>query len=239
MLSHRSWTAESELRLIMALFFGLAAVGLVGELTRWMTAGLPEATGQLVTGSIGTLVMHAYVFGLVGWFVRANQSTWRSAFGFAHGPVLRKTLLGIVALPLVLPLTLGLQWASYQVLLWRGVEVVPQPAIKMLASAGEFWQRALLGLQTIVTAPLAEELLFRGILFVAVRQAGYPRLAFWGVAALFGLSHGNLLTFVPLVFFGLVLAWLYEHTDNLLTPIAAHAAFNAANFAWLLIDGGQ
>jgi membrane protease YdiL (CAAX protease family) len=42
-------------------------------------------------------------------------------------------------------------------------------------------------------------------------------------------------TFVPLVVLALVLTALYERTDNLLAPVAAHVLFNALNFAELLV----
>jgi CAAX protease family protein len=84
-----------------------------------------------------------------------------------------------------------------------------------------------------VLAPVAEEMLFRGILYPAVKQAGFPRLALWGTALLFAAVHQNLVTFVPLTVLALALAWLYERTDNLWAPITAHAMFNAMNFVIL------
>ena len=65
----------------------------------------------------------------------------------------------------------------------------------------------------------------------AVKAAGFPRLALWGTALFFALIHFNLATFLPLLLLALVLTWLYEKTGNLLAPIAAHAAFNALQFA--------
>jgi hypothetical protein len=116
------------------------------------------------------------------------------------------------------------------------VVVEPQSAVKLLEEARLPWQLAVMGLQTVITAPLVEEVLFRGLLYVSVKQAGHPRIALWGVAVLFGLSHGHLPTLVPLTLFGLILTWLYERTNNLLAPIAAHAGFNAVNFGLLLLD---
>ena len=42
---------------------------------------------------------------------------------------------------------------------------------------------------------------------------------------------------VPLVFLAVVLAFLYESSDSLLTPIATHSMFNAANFFYLVFHG--
>ena len=40
---------------------------------------------------------------------------------------------------------------------------------------------------------------------------------------------------MPLFVLALVLTWLYEKTDSLLAPIAAHALFNAANLVLLCL----
>jgi hypothetical protein len=84
-----------------------------------------------------------------------------------------------------------------------------------------------------VIAPVAEEFIFRGMLFPFVRQLGHPRLAWFGVSALFALIHDDRAIFVPLFVLALALTWLYEKTGNLLAPIAAHALFNAANLVLL------
>jgi membrane protease YdiL (CAAX protease family) len=73
-------------------------------------------------------------------------------------------------------------------------------------------------------------MLFRGIVYPTVKQAGFPRLALWGSAFLFAACHVNLVTFVPLVVLALALTFIYERTDNLWAPITAHALFNAMNF---------
>jgi membrane protease YdiL (CAAX protease family) len=82
---------------------------------------------------------------------------------------------------------------------------------------------------------VAEEVLFRGILYPAIKQAGHPRVALWGTALLFAAVHMNLVTFLPLAVLALVLTALYERTNNLLAPITAHVLFNALNFVTLLV----
>jgi membrane protease YdiL (CAAX protease family) len=96
------------------------------------------------------------------------------------------------------------------------------------------WRNRLaLGLVTILLVPVAEEIFFRGILYPWLKQIGFPRLALWGTAVMFAALHMNLVTFVPLMILALVLTSLYERTENLLAPIAAHGLFNAMNFALL------
>jgi membrane protease YdiL (CAAX protease family) len=80
----------------------------------------------------------------------------------------------------------------------------------------------------VVFAPVVEEMLFRGILFPLLKKIGPSSFAYLMSALLFAVIHINLVTFIPLFFLGLVLAWLVERTDNLLAPITAHAVFNLA-----------
>jgi len=88
-------------------------------------------------------------------------------------------------------------------------------------------------LMAVAVAPIAEEFLFRGILYPSIKQIGFPKLAAVGTALLFALIHVNLLTFASLTAVALVLIVLYEKTDNLLAPIIAHAIFNASNVAMI------
>ena len=55
-----------------------------------------------------------------------------------------------------------------------------------------------------------------------------------GDLGVFGILHFNMATLAPLVFLAVVLAFLYESSDSLLTPIATHGMFNAANFFYLV-----
>ena len=110
------------------------------------------------------------------------------------------------------------------------VEAVPQESVRMLQQGIPLGPEICLALLAIAVAPVTEELLFRGILYPFIKQQGYPNLALWGTSVLFGLLHLNLMAFLPLTFLGLVLAWLYETTDNLMAPILAHSFFNLANF---------
>ena len=73
--------------------------------------------------------------------------------------------------------------------------------------------------------PIAEELLFRAVLFAAFRQ----RMGFWPAAIisslLFGLAHG-LTAIVPIAISGICFAALYERRRSLGTNALAHGTVN-------------
>ena len=116
-----------------------------------------------------------------------------------------------------------------------GIHPEEQQAVQTLRAASGALDRASLGVITILLAPLAEETLFRGVLYTWIRDAGYPRLALWGSSLLFALVHLNLVTFLPLLVLALILVALYERTGNLLASMAAHGLFNGLNFAMLYL----
>jgi membrane protease YdiL (CAAX protease family) len=237
MLSPRAWKLESVLRLLMVLFFGLAVVGLVGTLAERLAGGpADEARRGLIT-LVSTVVFQVVALGVVGWFLREHQTTWRAAFGLGGGRWSWRLLLVIGATVTIFPISLVLMWVSQKLMLWVSLEVVAQPTVRALQTATSMEQRLLFGAMAILLAPVVEEVVFRGILYPAIKELGYPRLALWLTAVVFALTHANVVTFLSLTFFALALTSLYEHTESLWVPIGAHSLFNLANFAWLLLEG--
>ncbi len=102
----------------------------------------------------------------------------------------------------------------------------------------------LLGLLTVVGAPIMEEWFFRGVLFrglaAATAGAGRRGLATAVVlsALLFALAHGEPLQFAGLAVLGVVLAVLVARTQRLTPSVITHVSFNAVAFATLVAQRG-
>ncbi|MCP5522950.1 MAG: CPBP family intramembrane metalloprotease [Verrucomicrobiales bacterium] len=268
MLSRRPWTIDSFTRLLFGVMCALAVASLTGALLvlaldrAWLgmlgLAGAAPAGGlaglgflllreswqelaqeqiQFVSGVTATLVLHACILVAVVSFLRANRLDWRTAFGIQLRGAGRGLQLALgVAVGFFL-LSLGLMKLSELFWTQLGFTAEPQAAIEAL-QAGGILRPLLLAIVALGVAPIMEEIIYRGLLYPTIKQLGFPRAAFWGTAVLFAMSHVNLLSFLPLVCFGALLAWLYETTDNLLAPIAAHAVFNTINFVLALIVTG-
>ena len=215
---------------IVCLCLGMVAVGL---LHKFGVTGFKhdESFGNILAG---TLSFQGASWLLIPFFLRQHGTDWVVAFGF-RGPRLKRALLKALGfIVVVLPVVLLLQFVSIHALEKLGFPPDDQVAVKLLTDAKSVWTIAYLGVFAVVLAPVAEEFIFRGMLFPFVKQLGFPKLAWFGVSVLFALIHLNAPTFVPLFVFALALTWLYDRTDNLLAPITAHALFNAANLAVLL-----
>jgi membrane protease YdiL (CAAX protease family) len=182
---------------------------------------------------IGALSFQGAGLILVWKFLQRHGMTWNEAFGFATR-WRRAVLIGCVAAVLFLPVGWGLQQASAVVLDHiPGMQAQEQETVRVLREAMSWSRRLALGVVTIVLAPVAEEVFFRGILYPWLKSYGFRRLAVWGTALFFAIIHFNAVTLVPLLLLAVILTWLYEFSGNLLAPIAAHSFFNAFNFAVL------
>ncbi len=239
-LLFRPWQLETFRRRIAGLFICFYAGVFLGIWLQKFAAG-SELTGWHVL--VATLSFQGAGLALVGRFIAEHGLTWREAFGLSNR-ARRAILLGILAACLFLPIAVGLQQVSRLVLTHiPKLQIQPeeQQAVQALRNAIAWWDRLALGLVTVLLAPVAEEVLFRGVLYAWIRKEGYPRAALWGSSLLFAGFHLNLVTFLPLLVLALGLAFLYERCDNLLAPIAAHSFFNLANFAllyWAEAHGG-
>jgi membrane protease YdiL (CAAX protease family) len=91
----------------------------------------------------------------------------------------------------------------------------------------------LVFLSGVIIAPIAEEIVFRGYLYKAFRDRFKPSYAIVLSAALFSAIHLELLAAAPLFVIGVVLAYVYEKTGNLMAPITLHVLNNAVAFLFV------
>jgi membrane protease YdiL (CAAX protease family) len=234
-LARKPWTLENFTKRMVALLFCFWAGLTLGSLTLKLAGPLPAimSAGQL---TIAILSFQGALLLLTPGFLREQQMRYTDAFGWSNhwGHAL---MYGIIAGCIFLWVGEALQWTSVQIMEHMlHVPPEPQSAVQTVQNTSSLAHRLVLGGGTIVVAPFAEEMLFRGILYPCIKAAGFPRIAFWGTALAFGAVHMNLMNFLPLFALALVLTLLYEKTNNLLAPIAAHSLFNAVNFVKLLLE---
>lgn len=96
-----------------------------------------------------------------------------------------------------------------------------------------------IALFTVVAAPLAEELCYRGLCM----SYAMKKLPLWGAnilaAVLFGIMHGNLFQGIFTFAFALVLGYIYGKTRNLIITIVIHLLYNGISLAapWMVYIG--
>jgi uncharacterized protein len=222
-----------------------AFVALLAYFAGQLVAGLVFGIGLAVTGrpigSTGTLMVAvgAQVLGLAlvaGYLLSRRRLTWR--------------ILGPVApgwLPVAIGVGVGVGGTLVAYLL-NGVlaallgaeDPVEQQLLQDVLAGGAATFLAVVA--AVVMAPIAEEVLFRGLMFQALRR----RLGLWPAALLsslaFTLVHVEILTSQPVALAGLfvlgvVFAWSFHRSGSLVVPILAHAVFNGVSLSLaILVD---
>ncbi len=93
----------------------------------------------------------------------------------------------------------------------------------------------------VILAPVAEELLFRGLLHRSLRRRLTLAPATLLSSSAFALVHANVVLSQPVALIGLVLAGAmmaiaYERTGQLVVPIMMHAVYNAVTLLLLVLS---
>ena len=236
LLIHRPWRMETLIR-HMLLVMGCVYPGLILGALAAHLAGSGSGGSEVVRMIVATLSFQGAALILIHLFLRDHGETWAEGFGFRNN-LPQAVLFGVLGVCIFLPIGWYLQKVSIEIIQHvprHPIKPEEQEAVQALRIATSWSHRILLGVVTILLAPAAEEMLFRGILYPWIKRLGFPRLSMWVTSILFAAMHMNLATFVPLFVLSIGLIFMYEKTGNLLAPITTHALFNAANFFALYV----
>jgi len=233
MLSQKPWRAEAVIQLVAGVFVCLGVGVVAAGVLRQAGVAAFKSPDSFANILLATLSFQGVAWLLIYHFLKLHELNWRDAFGLRNANLKKSLLLAAGMLVLVLPVVLCLEQVSVLGLEKIGWAPEDQRAVELIVNAKSAWLRGYLAFFAMVLAPVSEEFMFRGVLFPFVKQLGWPKLAWFGVSFLFALIHVNAPTLLPLFVLALALTWLYQKTDCLLAPIAAHSLFNTANLVIL------
>jgi len=233
MLSEKPWKPHLVVRLLAALFAGLLLGALVVQ-GYHSQIGDKNPSDRLLIFILGVLSFHGVGLVLVHVFVREHGITWREAFGFGEPRLGRAMFLAVLVAIMIMPIALSLRELSARLLSRLEVSTKPQEAVRVMQEASSPAELAIYGVFAVLVAPFIEELIFRGVLYPALKQNGNRSLALWGTSIFFAITHANIAAMLPLTVLAVILTLLYETTNNLLAPMLTHSLFNFANYAFLI-----
>lgn len=210
-------------RVLLPVVAGLLGIG--GDLNT-----IPIAKILFLLGFQTALLFVVVYLVVVFW----RGVSWRD-LGFIPMPEkwgLRAVGIAFVCVPLV-----GLvAWLQQQII---GQEF-RNPQLELIAPPSFSWG-AYLGTLVVAAgiAPLAEEVLFRGVLYRWLRERIGVGLALILSAVLFSLVHGVPALIPAITVLGLILGWVYERTQSIWTPIIVHGVYNASVTTFLYVALAQ
>ncbi len=235
MLSQKPWRAEAVIQLVAGVFACLCLGMVIAGLLRQAGILAFKSDDSFASLLLATLSFQGAAWILIFVFLKRHDVSLAAAIGWRADNLKRSLLTAVGALVLILLIAWPLQLACVTLLARLGVPPENERAVDLIVHAQTPWLRIYLAFFAVVLAPVAEEFVFRGILYPFVKQLGSPRTAFLGLSAIFAEIHFDAGTLLPLFVFALIQTWLYERTDNLLAPITSHALFNAVNLLVLYL----
>jgi CAAX protease family protein len=134
-------------------------------------------------------------------------------------------VLGLIAAQIVTQIVISI---------WEGAtgHSIDQPEqLPTLHGAGQI---AIAAFAVVIVAPIAEELFFRGFLYQALRRWRGVTQGILLSAAVFAISHGDPLLMIGIFPLGIVLAYMFQRRDSLVTTITAHMSYNLIGFILLV-----
>src|SRR5690606_26702567 len=111
-----------------------------------------------------------------------------------------------------------------------GLPAQPQAPLDFLSGSGFTPGTLVVVAAVVLSAPLVEEVVFRGFLQTGLTARLGALRAILVTAAVFALLHvgSGAHLFLPIALLGVFLGWLRAWTGGLLAPVVAHATHNAA-----------
>jgi membrane protease YdiL (CAAX protease family) len=218
---------------ILLLLFGF---GLLGEISAG--SALPDALGAdyrespalFLAASVAGICAVASAAVLAVGLILKKQGLGLSAVGLGPANALRAAAVGVSWYLLFLPMVVASGVLVITILHLAGLPVPSSRIQEVVLYALKNKEALCLFLVMIAVAgPVLEEILFRGLLFTALRQ----KLSFGPAAVVsastFALLH-PMVYWLPVAILGFMLALVYEREKSLLPAIIAHSVHNGLIF---------
>jgi membrane protease YdiL (CAAX protease family) len=109
------------------------------------------------------------------------------------------------------------------------LELVPKSWIDMMDQNSDLIVSGSATMQLLsvgIIGPIAEEVLFRGLMLGGLSKTCDKWLAIFASAIVFGMVHGHPIGIIYASCFGILLGWIYIKTGSLLSVILFHIVYN-------------
>ncbi|HPD16840.1 MAG TPA: CPBP family intramembrane metalloprotease [Planctomycetota bacterium] len=221
------WTGWHLLRVIIALFVILRAVGvgmawlLDAQETSAFWCRIPDGMLLIMASNISMLALCGFILCLVGW----RDGNPLRLLGLGETRLWRRVGMGAVCYLMTFPVLFIAGVLMFILGPKMGIPARPQEVLAQVAllSPAAF---GFVLFSAVVVTPMTEEIVFRGFVYATLRRSLGPLAAIALSAAAFAAMHAYAFGLLPLFVIGFLLAYLYERTGSLWASVTAHAANN-------------
>lgn len=201
-----------------------------------LSCGLHSSMGIGAVSSVITIPMIAWIYHKdQGRYEKQQESWWKYKASSRFGMWILMVIGAVTACVAMNDIVMLLNMQK--------ISRVYQSTEQIIYSAPRWLQMAATG----ILAPVAEELVYRGMIYRRMRESLTAVQAGVFVAILFGVGHGNLPQGLYAMVLGLLLACIYEKFRNIAAPILFHIVVNITSlllswyggFDWILKSQGK
>ncbi|HEY8240607.1 MAG TPA: type II CAAX endopeptidase family protein [Kiritimatiellia bacterium] len=166
-------------------------------------------------------------------WLKVKGIPWASAFGLRLRELPARVGQGVILLLATMPVLIFYTLLYGLVLQATGQDVAQQEVAYAISEAASPVMRGYFFFLAVVLAPLAEEILFRGVVMVALAKRLGAAAAITVTSLLFAVMHGHVPSIVPLFILSVALSLAYICTESLLVAVVMHGIFNLVSVTWL------
>lgn len=232
---------DSAWVLIGMLLVGYFVAAVVGEFTNRRVTADPEVKALLLTVIASFAIVPVVLLG-----VSRLLEGGLPAFGLPLPRILAGAGVGLLCVFNLYPVVSVVSYVTLALIHWLRLQPPePHAILKSLNTWRDPRQIALAIGAAVLAAPIAEEIIFRGVIQTSLvrlfgRVIPQEAAARWSAvvltAALFAAIHLEPAFMPPLFVLALGLGYLYERTGNLWASMAAHALFNSMQIVLYLAE---
>ena len=226
---------------IMGLIFGGIELMTDASLTSLLSADYIENTADNRFYLRWTLFLsHIFQFILPGLLISYftikafnNKIQYKWSFDFKIAG------LSIILLLVSLPFLQFTQWFNTIIPIPESLmdmEDSTNAMLKVILTMDNIWELVITTILVGVTPAFGEEYLFRGLIQKQLnRVIDNPHIGIWITAIAFSAMHMQFNGFLPRLFLGLGLGYIFYWSKNLLVPIVIHFLFNTSQVVFQYI----
>lgn len=200
------------------LVFMVAAVFRLGQ---W------PSPDRYVAATLQTMLMDGVALLAVALLIGRRFRIAPRTLGLQAQAIAARVLVGLRTYVLWLPIFVATIVVVMLVSRWWSLSPEPQAVVVMLMQETRTrWLLVLMAMVAVI-GPVAEEVVFRGVVYAAFRRRLGVRWGLVGSAALFAALHLDPIALGPIFLMGLLLGWLYERTGSLIPSMTVHFVHNS------------
>lgn len=217
---------------IFFLFFGYVLIVVESAFAKFYPSFKEKESLRMMLNS-SILDSLAVIFVL--YTVSVDYKTKLRELGLSVYDFFKNVFTGITGYVAAAPLIAGSLFLIVWVSRLLNYEPPMEPALRLFLEEKNTLFLLYSTVFVTVIGPVFEEIFFRGFMYSAIRKKTGVPAAILLTSFLFSLLHTNIVGFLPIMVLGVLLAYLYEKTGSLVSPIIVHIIHNTGMLTFVFL----